>query len=454
VVGLRALATVSLVAASGLLFTACSDSTQAQPLEPPIVLLSTDVAIGLVDTHGAQGSCPVPFDSSWPYARDTDVSPQDFDDGLTLAMALNLEAQGDVVVDAVVPIFGNATVPAEMLVARQIVRNLKGREDIPIEPGAMGPASQTLQPAPVWFDGSVVPIEGPEGSFAAACRNRGVDLMRERLLASSRPVTILAIGPMTDVACLLNVFPDVAGRIAEIVVLASRVEGESLTINGKIVDDFNPREDPLAATLFLAAKTPTPVPIRLMTFQLTGQTSQADDLIFFDASTLRGPTPSTPASERSLAWVLAALEPRNAFWSSIFGTEEGPFDQYTLAATLWPHLFACDDALAYVLQCPFPAWSSAYPTDAAGDPTEIPFNAPANPCVDHGPGSSSLAQVPAQIVVTFDLADTGPLVRGTTGIDGNLPALDAKARPVTACTGFASQSARQEFQNLLYANTW
>ncbi len=211
--------------------------------------------------------------------HDADFAPQDVDDGFTLAMALNMDAAGLVKVEAVIPTYGNASLPAEMLVARKIAWDLKGRTDLPMVPGAMAPAAQIIAPMPQWFDGQDVLITGNDGSFAASCGNPGVDLMREKLLGRRTPATLVAIGPLTDIACLLTLYPEVAPFLREIIVLASRMEGESLTINGKVVNDFNFRMDPVAGTLFLAAGTEPRVPIRLMSFQLTGQTSQADDLI-------------------------------------------------------------------------------------------------------------------------------------------------------------------------------
>jgi hypothetical protein len=238
--------------------------------------------------------------------------------------------------------------------------------------------------------------------------------------------------------------------------IASRVEGESVTINGLVVNDFNFRMDPIAGALLLGAQSRTRIPIRLMSFNLTGQTSQSDGLIPFDAATYPGPPNSDPLSEKSFEWLLDAAGPRNEFWSSIFGTFEGPFDQYAVVAAIWPQLFDCRPARAYVQQCPTPAWSQDYPVDSDGNPTEQPYNTDNNPCVDHGSThGGSLSEVPAQLIATLDLNDQGPLVRGTTGIDGNIPDLDSQqAVPVTACIDFASSIAREDFKAILKAYTW
>jgi inosine-uridine nucleoside N-ribohydrolase len=422
----------------------------------PQILISTDVSLGLFDTHGGKSLSPVVFDADHTPTSDADVDPQDIDDGLVLAMALNLDQARYLDLLGIVPTYGNATLAAEMLVAREIAQTLKGRDDLPLVPGATSPVSQVLHPSPTWFDGETVPVEGANGSFAAACSNGGVLLMAELIDAASEPVTLLAIGPLTDVACLLTTAPRAVTRnIEEIVAIASRLEGESLTINGKVVNDFNFRMDPVGGTLFLAAAADHHVPVRLMSFRLTGQTSQQCNVIAYDAATYPGRLPPTPESEFSFAWLLDAAKPRNAFWAGIFGTPEGPFDQYALAVALRPEFFDCRRGRAYVEQCPFPAWSADYPSDADGNPTEAPYGAPANPCLDHSPANgASLSEVPAQLIVSLDRSEDGPLVRGMSGVDGNLPTLDRPAVPVMACIDFTGAGARDAFEGFLKRWTW
>lgn len=431
-----------------ILLSSCANQPENSPPSEesnvPKLILSTDIALGLIDTHGGQGSVPVTLDTS---GNSTAVAPQDSDDGFTAAMALNLQSQNRLSVEAIVPTFGNATLPAEMLIARKIVYDLKGYTDIPVVPGANAQVSQTLQPSPAYYNGETVPIQGQEGSFCAACGNLGVELMYQKLSESEVPITILAMGPLTDVACLLLNYQEIKPKIAEIIVLASRLEGEPVTINNRTVNDFNFRMDPIGGALFLYAAEG--VPVKLMSFALSGKTSQMGKYAMkFDSTTLKGPNPPTPASERSLNWFLEAIQPRNVYWKNIFGSEEGPFDQYTLVAAIEPELFDCQEGLAYVQMCPYPTWSSGF---QAGD---TPYNAANNPCTDHAPGESALSQVPAELVVTLDLSDNGPLIRGNTGVDGNLPQLNASARKVTVCTDFADDAAFEAFKRLIYENTW
>ena len=436
-----------------IVITGAAEADRGHRRPIPSILLSTDVALGVSDTHGGKSLSPVviPEDASQGN-KDPEKVPADIDDGLTLTMAINLDRDRKLRLLAVVPIFGNATLPAEMMVARQIARRLKGAFRLPIVPGALGPAGQILHPTPTWFDGRPVTVAGKRGSFASSCENLGVAEMRRQLRRSKRRVTILAIGPLTDVACLLTTSRRSETRkIEEVIVLASQLEGEPLQINDKVVNDFNFRMDPLGGTLFLAEAAAQRVPVRLMVFSLTGQTSQADDLIPFDGAHFTGPSRPTPSSQASLTWLLEASEPRNAFWSGTFGTAEGPFDQYALVAAIWPELFDCRRAKAYVLECPYPAWSAEF--DAS---VEVPYNTPGNPCVDHSEGHPGLKEVPAQLIVSLDPGDEGALVRGRFGIDGNLPDLDAAAAEVTACIDFKRDggASRQRFQEVLEAYTW
>ena len=110
----------------------CAGEYDNHRAERPQLIISTDVATGLIDTHGGKSLSPVTFTTEYAWGNDSSVAPQDLDDGLTLAMALNLDAANIVDVLAVFPTYGNASLAAQMLVARQITRNLKGRRNIPI----------------------------------------------------------------------------------------------------------------------------------------------------------------------------------------------------------------------------------------------------------------------------------------------------------------------------------
>jgi pyrimidine-specific ribonucleoside hydrolase len=74
--------------------------------------------------------------------------------------------------------------------------------------------------------------------------------LAELLRTSDQPVTVAAIGPLTNIALLLSVYPDEAARIGRLVVM-----GGSATRGGNVTGaaEFNVWADPEAAAVVFAA---------------------------------------------------------------------------------------------------------------------------------------------------------------------------------------------------------
>jgi pyrimidine-specific ribonucleoside hydrolase len=78
--------------------------------------------------------------------------------------------------------------------------------------------------------------------------------LAELLLSSPEPVTIAAVGPLTNIALLLRVFPDAAARIGRLVVMGgSAARGGNVTAAA----EFNVWADPEAAQAVLTSALPT-----------------------------------------------------------------------------------------------------------------------------------------------------------------------------------------------------
>lgn len=76
-----------------------------------------------------------------------------------------------------------------------------------------------------------------------------VNAMRRTILESDTPVTIAAIGPLTNIALLLKMYPEVKENIDEIVFM-----GGSLTRGNKtVMGEFNIATDPEAAKIVFAS---------------------------------------------------------------------------------------------------------------------------------------------------------------------------------------------------------
>jgi len=177
----------------------------------------------------------------------------DTDPGLDDALALLL-ALGSPEVDliGVTTVAGNTSLANTTANALRILE-LAGRGDIPVAAGA---ARGLIREAPRTAehvhggDGlGGVPLPPPVSRPVDA---HAVDFIAERLLASEAPVTIVAIGPLTNIALLLAVHPAAAARIGRLVLMAGAARGG----NSTPTSEFNVRSDPEAAYRVFAAGLP------------------------------------------------------------------------------------------------------------------------------------------------------------------------------------------------------
>jgi pyrimidine-specific ribonucleoside hydrolase len=91
-------------------------------------------------------------------------------------------------------------------------------------------------------------------SPAAADPRPAIVALAELLTTSPEPVTVAAIGPLTNLALLLRVFPEAAARIGRLVVMAgSATRGGNVTAAA----EFNVWSDPEAAQVVFASSLPT-----------------------------------------------------------------------------------------------------------------------------------------------------------------------------------------------------
>lgn len=163
------------------------------------------------------------------------------DDAIALVLAL---ASPELDVKAVTSSAGNQT-PEKTL--RNVLRmlTLLKRPDIPVAGGALKPLMRELIIADnvhgeSGLDGPAL----PEPGFAAqACT--AVELMAKTLRESAGPVTIVATGPQTNVALLLNSHPELHSKIARIVMMG----GAMVLGNWQPAVEFNIYVDPEAAEI-------------------------------------------------------------------------------------------------------------------------------------------------------------------------------------------------------------
>jgi pyrimidine-specific ribonucleoside hydrolase len=196
----------------------------------------------------------------------------DTDPGVDDAVALLLAAASpEVEVRAVTTVFGNVELARTSVNARRLTA-LAGIPDVPVAAGAERPLvyPQELR-ADDWHAGDglggladTLPPPGPLDPRGA------VQLMADVLRAAEEPVTIAPIGPLTNIALLLAVHPELRPRIGRIVAMGGALAGGNTTSTA----EFNVHCDPEAAHRVLAEE---PVPLTLVPLELTMGCAVHDD---------------------------------------------------------------------------------------------------------------------------------------------------------------------------------
>jgi purine nucleosidase/pyrimidine-specific ribonucleoside hydrolase len=195
----------------------------------------------------------------------------DCDPGHDDAFAILLAA-GSPLADlrAITTVGGNGTLEAVTDNALRVC-TLAGIRDVPIAAGAAGPLRGELHTAAdvhgaSGLDGPELPQAGIELDPRPA-----VQLMADVLRDAPEPVTLVATGPLTNVALLLQSAPDVRERIAQIVWMGgSRGRG-----NRTPYAEFNAWVDPEAADMVLAGD----VPFTLVGLHLTHQALATPEIV-------------------------------------------------------------------------------------------------------------------------------------------------------------------------------
>lgn len=166
----------------------------------------------------------------------------DIDDGLAIALAVRapeLDVLGLTIVN------GNVTLATGVHVARNLADRL-GVPDLPVLAGADAPLTRDMAPVRALFD--AVPghaaarpagdLRGPSSDLHA------VDWMIEQAERFPGEITVIAIGPMTNLALAIRRSPAFARNVREFVLMAGSATTYAQNIT--VVGDFNAYVDPEA----------------------------------------------------------------------------------------------------------------------------------------------------------------------------------------------------------------
>jgi purine nucleosidase/pyrimidine-specific ribonucleoside hydrolase len=168
------------------------------------------------------------------------------DDALAILLA---NASPAVELLAITTVGGNQTVEKCTINARRIC-SAAGITDVPIASGAAGPLTGDLHIGE--YVHGVSGLDGPAWGepLVQATNEPAVELIVRMLREHPEPVTLVAVGPLTNIALVLRDHPDVAGNIREIVIMGGSTERG----NDTPYAEFNIKVDPEAAAIVFAGE--------------------------------------------------------------------------------------------------------------------------------------------------------------------------------------------------------
>ncbi len=265
------------------------------------------------DTRTAEDfEIPVAYGSKLPIWIDTDPAcgqdaTHDPDDCWALLAALRSPG---VAVQGVSTVFGNLDGNDTYRIAREVIKRFSTdthstEEPPPIFAGTFAPGASTLEPS--------------RASEELAARLR------------QRKLTILALGPLTNIASVIAHHPDVVGNIERIIMVGGKPPGRLLHPGTQWwfhFRDLNVSKDTRAAEVVLQSG----VPLVLIPFEV------AEKILITQADLDR-----LAAGDKATRWLSAASGPWASFWRNMLHREGfHPFDALAAMYVTAPGAFRCE----------------------------------------------------------------------------------------------------------------
>lgn len=176
----------------------------------------------------------------------------DVDTGIDDALALMLAVRHPALdVRAVTCTGGN--VPLDQVVANTLaVLALAGGDDIPVAAGAHRPLIEAPQDAGYIHGRNGIADQQLPAHGLTAVDVHAVELLRQTLESSDERLTVIALAPLTNIALLLRLYPQVADRVERIVMMGGSIGPGNATAAA----EFNVWHDPEAADIVLSSGVP------------------------------------------------------------------------------------------------------------------------------------------------------------------------------------------------------
>jgi inosine-uridine nucleoside N-ribohydrolase len=170
------------------------------------------------------------------------------DDALAILLALR---SPELKVEAITPVAGNVPLEFTLPNALKLVE-IAGRTDVPVAGGARHPLVRRLITGEhVHGNNGLAGVEFPEPKIKPVAET-APEMIRKIVNASPGEISIVAVGPLTNVAMALRADSALAGKLRSIVIMGGSLSGGNVTPAA----EFNVYVDPEAARVVFDAGVP------------------------------------------------------------------------------------------------------------------------------------------------------------------------------------------------------
>ncbi|MFF2886538.1 ribonucleoside hydrolase RihC [Paenibacillus sp. NPDC057967] len=180
-----------------------------------------------------------------PIIIDTDPG---IDDAVALAIALYSEKLD---VRLITTIAGNVSLQKVTTNALRLLKFFG--KNVPVALGADRPLiKDPIDASDIHGSTGMDGFDFEEPTEDLVLKENAVNAMHRVIMASEEPITLVPIGPLTNIALLLKMYPEVKEKIAEIVLMG----GSTTRGNMGVMSEFNIFADPEAAKIVFSAGLP------------------------------------------------------------------------------------------------------------------------------------------------------------------------------------------------------
>jgi pyrimidine-specific ribonucleoside hydrolase len=214
--------------------------------------------------HARVGAPEQPAGDLFRVIIDTDPG---VDDALALLLAMR---SPELKIEAITPVAGNVPLDLTLPNALRMV-DIAGRNDIPVAAGAKAPLMRRLVSA-AYAHGE----NGLGGAVFPEPKTRPVadpapEFIRQVVRKYPHEMTLITIGPLTNIATALNGDAELAGMIKNLVMMGGSLSGGNITPAA----EFNVYVDPEAARIVFQSG----IPITMVGLDVTRKTALTEDYV-------------------------------------------------------------------------------------------------------------------------------------------------------------------------------